>query len=432
MDRTSAIAPMRSTDRLLSLLDKLGLVVLLAMPLMMFLGIAVCDAAIVAIAVMFVIRSVLTRDFAWLNTRWLQVGLVLWVYLIMISFYAVASTKLSLKQAVPFGRFLFFAAGLQYWLLDNERNRRYLLYAMGFALIFISFDVIFTFLTGLSIVGKSAVQYHASNHITWIWQRQYSRIVGLNGKMNNGIMLAWMSMPFLVYMLMTMMKRTSTAKVMLSGLTVLFISVAVLVTGERMALLELCLGYVLVFIFIKPLRKVLFIVAMACLVVGIAALWHSPGLWDRNVTQITQAITTLGTNDYGRIFRASMQIFADHPIFGIGLKQYYLISLLPQYVPFNAINSHVQNMYLEFITGTGTIGTLLFAGLLYFWIKQFWQGRAALKASVISIAVLIAFILRIWPLASTTSIFFAWGGMTFWWMAAWLLALTKEKHNVKT
>jgi len=81
------------------------------------------------------------------------------------------------------------------------------------------------------------------------------------------------------------------------------------------------------------------------------------------------------------------------------------------------------------LTGTGVIGTLLFLGLLYCWLQQFWRERTVISAAPVAIAVLIAFIIRIWPFASTTSFFFAWGAITFWWMGAWLLAITEEEKN---
>lgn len=425
-----SISSARFGAGLLPWIERLGCVVLLAMPLMMFLGIAICDAAIITIAVLFLLRSSVLRDFSWLHKSWVQFGLVLWVYLLIISPYALMSAKLSFKQALPFGRFVLFAAGLQFWLLRNKSYRHYLLYTLGAALLLISVDLIFTFLTGLSLVGKSSVQYQHLDHITWIWQRHYTRIVGLNGKMNNGTMLAWAAMPFIVCMLLNMHQKQDTlVKKILSAAAVLLISLAVLVTGERMALLELCLGYFLVFVWIKPLRLLLLGIGVLCVAIIFGVMWHSPGLWSRNVTQVIDAVTHIGTNDYGRISKAAMHMFYDHPLFGMGLKQYYLASLLPEYVSFNAVNSHAQNMYLEFLTGTGLCGSVLFLGLLYCWLRQFWDKRKVINASPIAIAVLIAFILRIWPFASTTSFFFAWGAITFWWMGAWLLAIIEEKEN---
>lgn len=419
------------TQRVLQWFDYMGLGVLLAMPLMMFFGIAVCDAAIIGIGVLFVLRSCMTRDFSWLQAPWLRVGLVLWAYLIVISFYAIASPKLSFKQAVPFGRFLFFAAGLQYWLLDQERHRRWMLYSMVAAAVFMATDLIFTFLTGFSLLGKSSVQWHHYDNLTWIWDRTYSRLYGLNGKMNSGIMLTWMALPVIALLLMTMLRFDRFYKTALSALAVVMISCAVLVTGERMALLELCLGYLFLLLLVKPLRKVLLFILPICIVIGSMVLWHSPGLWYRLVTTLSRNVVTFSSSSYGLILQASLHIFRDHPIFGIGLKQYYLTSLMPQYAHFNAVNSHAQNMYLEFLTGTGIIGSVLFLAVLYHWIRQWWQGRKVIQTSVIASAVLIAFILRVWPLASTTSFFFAWGGITFWWMAAWLLAVTKEVSDVR-
>lgn len=410
-------------------IERLGLLMLLAMPLLMFLGIALCDIAIVSIAALFVIRSIVLRDFTWLNQSWLKIGLVLWVYLIMISGYAIVDPSLSFKQALPFGRYLIFAAALQCWLLRDPANQRCLLYAMTATALFIAADVICTFLTGFSLFGKSSVQYRHFEHVTWIWQRQFTRIVGLNGKMNYGILLAWSVIPVLVFLLMTLRQYKIQWRGLILGMASVLVCLAVLMTGERMALLELSLGLFLILCLIKPLRLMMLCIGIVFAVTATWILLHSPALWYRNVSQIHHAVLGFWDNDYGRIMRTSWAIFCDHPIFGVGLKQYFFLSTSPAYSSFNAVNSHVQNVYLEFMTGTGLIGTVLFLALLWCWLKQFWQQRARIRVNPILIGVFIAFLLRIWPFASTTSFFFAWGAITFWWMGAWLLASTEENSN---
>ncbi len=416
---------------LLGWIERLGLVMLLAMPLLMFLGIASCDIAIAAIAALFVLRSMLIKDFSWLRLRWVQIGLVLWLYMIAISPFALVETKLSFRQAIPFGRYLLFAVGLQCWLLAQPRYRRYFMYALGTTLVFIAINTLFAFVTGLSLFGQNALQYESAHHsVMWVWDRQFHRLYGINGKFNTGIMLAWTMIPFLAFLLSRIKQSMHIQNAIAPLLGVLLLTLAVLMTGERMALLETCLGLFLIFCLMKSTRRVFLGIAVVMVGCGLLLLLFKPGLWDRNVTSIYENVSHWGAHDnaYANILRAAWDIFSTHPLFGVGLKQYFLLSQTPHYMALYAWNTHVQNMYLEWLTGTGIIGTALFFGLLVCWCKQFWQQRASLLASSVATGVLIAFILRIWPLASTTSFFFAWGGITFWWMGAWLLALTKPKE----
>lgn len=432
MNQSAILSQSQSlTVLLVTWVERLGLLMLLAMPLLMFLGIATCDIAIVVIAGLFVLRSVLLKDFSWLRMRWLQIGLVLWLYMIVISPFAVIEAKLSFRQAIPFVRYLLFAAGLQCWLLAQPRYRRYLMHALGATLIFIAMNAFFSFITGLSLFGKNALQYYPEHHpVMWVWNREFQRLYGINGKFNAGILMAWTCMPFLAFLLSRVKQATQFQDAIAPLLGVLLLTLAVLMTGERMALLETCFGILLMFFLMKSARKVFVGIAAVMVGCGVLLLLFKPGLWDRNVTTIYHSISHWGSHDnaYGNILNAAWDIFLAHPLFGAGLKQYFLLSQTPHYMALNAWNTHVQNVYLEWLTGTGIIGTGLFLGLLFCWCQQFWQQRATLLASSVATGVLIAFILRIWPLASTTSFFFAWGGITFWWMGAWLLALTKTKE----
>ncbi|PHQ79820.1 MAG: hypothetical protein COB66_06095 [Coxiella sp. (in: Bacteria)] len=414
-------------------LDYAGLVVLLLMPFLTFLGIATCDISIVLIAVLFVVRSVILRDFAWLTSRWVQIGLLLWLYVIILSPYALFQAKLSFKQALPFGRFVVFGAALQYWLLNSEKNRRYFMYALTATLLLIAVNVVQSFVTGLTIFGKSSIAYDWTNrHIEWVWNRHFQRIAGLNGKLNSGILLTWFAIPVLTFLLIQVKQYSKVKIKLLSVLGVVVILAAVLVTGERMALLELLLGALLMFILMPSLRKQLLLIGLISAIVLATLLYVDKGLWNRNVTQIIHSTHHFGSNAYGNIFKTALAISSAHPIFGIGLKQYFLASKLPQYIGMHGINSHPQNVYLEWLVGAGVLGLMAFLLLLGTWCSKFWRARKHLRASPIAMGVLIALMLRCWPLASTTSFFFSWGGITFWLMGGWLLALCYRSHEKST
>lgn len=405
------------------LLEMTGLFFLVSMPFMMFLGIVACDISLSTIAVLFLIRSVLIKDFSWLNIRWIQIALILWAYTLILSFYALVNVKASFSQAIPFCRFIFFAAGLQCWLLKSADYRRYLLYALTATVLLMTVNILFSFLTGLSLLGKSATQYGHYTHITWLWQRPYGRIMGLNGKMNAGIMLTWVAMPFFVFMA-SIMKHKKRHSFVAALLALLLVMMAISITGDRMAFLECGFGCFLLFLFLPDLRWPFFLTGGILLLLLAGVFLFDPGLYHRNLVSLFKDTAHFSHDSYGVIARTAAAIFWDHPIFGVGLKQYSYLSSSLQYSHLGGFNTHTQNLYLEWITGTGLIGILLFLSMLYCWFKQFFLQRSVICGLPIAVGVFVGFILRAWPLASTTSFFFSWGAITFWWMAAWLLAIT--------
>lgn len=417
----------RSNYSLHRIFDLIGLFFLLTMPLMMFCGIAICDISICAIAVLFLIRSIVFKDVAWIHIRWIQIALVLWVYVVVISFHAAVNVKASLSQAIPFGRFIFFAAGLQCWLLRSADYRRYLFYALVAALGLMTINTLFSFLTGLSLIGKSAIQYGHYHHIAWAWQRPYGRIMGINGKKSAGIMLTWIAMPVFAF-LADGMKKSKAGIFLMALLGVLLVLLTVSITGDRMALLECGFGYLLLLLSLPHLRWQLLMPGIIVLVLLLGAFVVEPGLYHRNVASLLQDILHFSHDDYGVVTKTAMAIFYHYPIFGAGLKQYTYLSASFESIHLSDLNTtHAQNIYLEWLTGSGMIGTLLFLSMLFCWCQQFFKQRALICGVPIVTGVLVAFVLRIWPLASTTSFFFSWGAITFWWMGAWLLAITDQK-----
>lgn len=407
--------------------DLIGLFFLLTMPLMMFCGIAICDISICAIAALFLIRSIILKDDAWVHIRWIQIALFLWVYLILISFHAAANIKDSLSQAIPFGRFIFFTAGLQCWLLKRVDYRRYMFYALIVALGLMTINTLFSFLTGLSLIGKSAIQYSHYHHIAWVWKRPYGRIMGINGKKSVGIMLAWIAMPVFSFMAATMKKgKASFFVTALVGL--LLVLLAVSITGDRMAFIECGFGYLLLLLLLPHLKWQLLLPGIIVLVLLVGAFVVEPGLYHRNVASLLQDIFNFSHDDYGVVTKTAMAIFYKYPVFGAGLKQYTYLSASFESIHLSDLNTtHAQNLYLEWLTGAGMIGTLLFLSMLFCWCWQFFKQRTLIYGVPIATGILVAFVLRIWPLASTTSFFFSWGAITFWWMGAWLLAITDQK-----
>lgn len=415
------------------IIDRIGTVFLLILPLMVFLGIALGDIAMTTIGVLFVLRSVINKEAAWLRESWIRLALALWLFLVVSSFF-VTYPKQAFSQALPFVRFILFGAGLQFWLLADQKRRQWGLYALGITLIFIAFNTIFSYVSGYNFFGKTVFQkgVHFNGH--WVWNRisqpgSYARLKGINGKLNAGTMMTWLSFPFIAFLL-TRVKEATVLKRFWSAAGILLILLAVMLTGERMPFLEMGLGFVLLFFMLPSFRLLLAICGGLILLMFAGAMLIDHHLWNRDVLTVIGQAGALGHNVYGGIFAAAFDMFKHHPVAGVGLKQFqYLCSQAP-YAVFQGCNTHPQNIYLEWLSGTGLIGTILFLGIMFCWIKKFWQSRRLLAVMPVAVAAIVGFFIRAWPIASTTSFFFAWGGVSFWWMGAWALAAIEDKKSL--
>lgn len=401
-------------------LNRTGLSLLCLMPLMIFLGIGICDASITLIGVLFLVRSILTKDWSWLHQGWVIVALMLWAYLLLISPFVLVSPKASFHQALPFGRFIIFAAALQVWLLAQEKNHRYLLTALTWTLIFIATNALFSFVTGLTLLGQNALQ--VGHGFVWVWNRPYTRLVGINHKLNAGILMSWMVMPVIAHMFSKIKTGCLSRQVALAAGFFFLIMLAIIVTGERIAMLEFFMGAILLCLLMPGVRRYFLFAGVVALGLVAVLFLVNKGIYHRQVGMVVSTTDHIKHTPYGGILMTAWMLFKSHLWFGIGLKQYGFVSALPQYAAINGSNTHAQNIYLEFLSGTGVIGTLLLLSLMVCWVRSFWRGRHLIMVTPVIAGILIAWFQRIWPLASTTSIFFSWGAVTFWWMAAWCMA----------
>lgn len=409
-------------------LNRIGLLLLCLMPLMIFLGIGVCDASITLIGVLFLVRSILTKDWSWLRQGWIIVALMLWAYLLLISPFAVASPKASFHQALPFGRFIIFAAALQVWLLAQEKNHHYLLTSLTWTLVFIAVNALFSFMTGLTLLGQNALQ--VGHGFVWVWDRPYTRLMGINHKLNAGILMSWMAMPVVAHIFSKIKIGFLNRQVVLAAGFYLLMILAIIVTGERIAMLEFFMGSILLFLFMPSARRYLLLSGVIGLALMGLLFLANQGIYHRQVGLVISTTDHIKHTPYGGILMTAWMIFKSHLWFGIGLKQYGFVSALPQYAALQGSNTHAQNIYLEFLSGTGVIGTLLLLSMMGCWVRSFWRGRHLIIVTPVIAGIFIAWFQRIWPLASTTSIFFSWGGVTFWWMAAWCMARLRHAKDV--
>ncbi|MDX1541552.1 MAG: hypothetical protein R3349_09135, partial [Geminicoccaceae bacterium] len=97
-------------------LGQVAALLLIAMPALFILGQAAPDIALTLIAILFLGRSIALRDWRWLEEPWVLTGLLVWIYLMLNAAYVAGDVEAAISRAAPFGRFIVFAAALQFWL----------------------------------------------------------------------------------------------------------------------------------------------------------------------------------------------------------------------------------------------------------------------------------------------------------------------------
>jgi len=242
-------------------------------------------------------------------------------------------------------------------------------------------------------------------------------------------------------------------------------AVAIMLSGNRMSLLLFIFGCVLLIIFFKKIRIVMFSSIMIFF-----ALFFIIGANDDKIKipyqnfyyqTIHQGIiknfintnkkkieksdvaykvgpnektrSALRSSGHARLYLTSIEMWKENYIFGFGLKSFRFKcwEILPRIAGL-ACGNHPHNYYLELLSETGLVG---FGLIIIFFIIIFNNCFTFLKKEIQNkdkkiyfvIPIFLIFFLEIWPLQSTGSFFTNSVASLFWLNISILLPLLKKK-----
>lgn len=410
----------------LSRLHPFALGCTLAIPLAASVSRFAADLLMILAAVTFLLHAAWDRRTDWLHARWLQIALILWLYVVLRAFFAPEWEE-SLGRALSWLRFPIFAAALQFWILRDAQDMRRLAWGLSAAVGFMLIDTAIQYFAGIELLGREPIPAEGS-----------PRLTGPYSAPRIGIMLVWMAIPCMAYWLMRQGGGARSGRALALGaffslgtLTVIFMS------GERMALLLTGLAFVLAFLLLPVSKRLLLgLGAAGAVLLGLLA-WSNPGLIERHLGSTGEVVGEFSGSLYGQIWHSAVAMIKQHPLTGVGLRQFRERCEDPAYGPADPqslterCNQHPHNIYLEWAAEAGLIGLGLFLLMLAVIARDIARHYPSLKTDPLFLGLLITLAIRLWPLASNTSFFTAWSAVPMWLMIGWMLALLQHNHTRK-
>lgn len=402
-------------------LNRLGLSLLYVLPVLFIAGRAPADITMSAIALLFLARSGLGLGWIWLRAPWIMAALALWAYLILASTLAIEPSG-SLGRALPFIRFILFAAALQHWLLSERQSIIRFLSILAIVVGFVVLDCLYQFVVGVDVFGKIA-------------EEQYR----LSGPFNNdvaGTFIAKTSLPLLGWWL-----TWSTAKGhfswIIGGALAALIGLVIMLTGERMAFGTYGLGLLILIVSVKQIRLPLMLIGLI-VAVGIGStIMTSPSLYKRFVSHTLSDLDDFWSGRYGIIFVKAFHVWRDEPLTGVGLKNFRNTCEVPNFDHQGSVETwcftHPHNPYMELLAETGVVGLGLFLAMIGLVLRQLsvaWQKERPDFPLIVSTSA--SLLLFLWPFLISKSLFSNWNAMLFWLMIGLALALTSPRSPAGT
>ncbi len=384
------------------------------LPLFLILGPAPTDVAVSAVALLFVLRSVVTKDWSWTQSLWLKVALGIWLYLILSNL--IIGTASGIKTSLVWGRFILFAAALENLVLTESVWRKRLLWSIGAVIIFTGLDTIYQYFRGTDLLGHPILGY--------------TRLTGPFLKPKVGIFLVKLGFPAILALASWAIAKKRFGYAIALSILFTFLG-AVFLSGERMALLLALFGAGLTLFLLPTWRKFILTTILLTVVSVTALTFVTPNLEQRFIAKTMQEFKNPLESPYQALFFSAFTMSKHHPLFGVGLRQFRKQCPNPIYgtleTRYSRCSTHPHHYYVQWLVETGVIGLLGFLFLIGVWFQHLYRNYSHIKNDPVIAGLTITLLLQLWPIGSTGSFFNNWNSALFWLILGALLAYIPTK-----
>ena len=386
------------------------------LPFLLIFSRSAADITVLIVGILFLVHSNKYNKWRWTKHLWFKCSLVFWLYLLFINAPLSSNFTESFLYSLAFIRWPIFAAAIAFWILkDSDMQKRFLL-SMLIVLFFICFDTWWQYFFRQDIFG-----YVPLNEV---------RLTGpfRNNNAVPGIFIARL-MGLLLYVAVIFPPLRSDKKIILICFIVsLLMLVSVYITGERMALILACIVSFITItaLYIEYFNKEKKLVLLLTTILGltiICILLFIPQMFERQINESIIKFSDITNSDYGLVFESAYKVWAQSPLFGVGMHQYSSeCILLGLKTTGSGVCMHPHNIVFHLLSEMGVIGFVLY------YIMIFSIVLTALKTHYIRKNYLFLFFgfsllfVSFFPLIVGMSLFNNWIGATIWLLVGWALA----------
>ena len=356
-------------------------------------------------------------------------------------------------------RFVLLVIAIDTLFFNKILDLKKLFYISLFCTSFVSLDIIIQYLLGFDIFGLKVLS-----------GERYSGPFG-DESIAGSYLQRFSLLSFFCFYFLNI-KKNNIGKLFLF-LVITSHSIAILLSGNRMAVVTFLLGCFLVIIFVKNFRFIMSLSLTAFVAISFLIMANNQVIENRYLTfieeinlvkhfkiQIDESKEKLKKEDkkiktsntrshflyggHGSIYKTSIYMWKTQPLFGYGLKGFRfrcweilandeVITNSQKY----SCSTHSHNYYLELLAEAGIIGIFLMIAIFIIIIKNsFVYFKNIYKKNnlyfYLFLPIFLTFLLEIWPLKSTGSFFTTWNATFTWTIIAILYAMTcNKKINLK-
>lgn len=368
-----------------------------------------------------------------------NLGFLIFFVLINISSIFSNDFETSILKSILYIRFFLFFYFINTYL-NNEDFRKFN-FSIILAVAFVVIDIFIQYIFGKDIFGFSpgmnGLRYQGPFGDEWI-SGSYLKNFGI-------IAVSFIFLNF-----------KTINKINLTNLSIVFLVMAIFLSGEKMSLILFIFFTVIFFlIYLKYFLKTFFIFLVTLLVI-LSYIFFTEVNFDNKTTKFEkliyrynqQFLNVLGFNDnsktiildtiHGVHLITAYEIYKENKIFGSGIKTYRFTckNIDPQIIKkygvsegraiSNRCTSHPHNFFIEILSETGLLGLFGYLFFLFLILRNFnWKFN---ENSNYNIPYFFSFLIFIFPFATSGSFFNNYNSIIFWIILSFMF-INKKKLN---
>ncbi len=381
-----------------------------SIPILFLIGRASVDFFFTYLGLNFLFfKIIIERDLAIIKNKIFLFGLLFCFLLIFISIFST-NLQVSLFKSLTYLRFVLFFGATVYIMQSKYFDKKIFFYFLILGLSILNIDIMIQYIFKYDIFGYEPVKNSVNSY-------RYSGLYG-----DEFIAGGYIQKFLLIFILFNISNPKIFYKKYFFEIIVTLSIIVLLITGDRMPLINVVYSIIFLFVFFKSIRLYLFNLSIFLLVVSLTTTFLDKGISDRIVsikTQLTYKVDDQYYNPHLNLVRQSLKIYQNNKLFGTGIKTFReTCSLDDNKVIFknekfnsNFCSNHPHNYYLEILSETGIIG---FIGFIVFVLSFLYYSIFSKDYLLNNKIAFISLCIFIFPIASTGSFFTNMNACYFW------------------
>ena len=350
------------------------------------------------------------------------------IFLIFIYFYLIFNSFIAIdfemSAARNFGfirHILLFIVVNYFFNLSNKANNIFSFWSL--IIIIVAFDSFIEFFLGRNLLGYG--ELYGDRIVSFFKDEP---IVG-------GYIGAFIFI-IIGYFFDKFIEKDLRFKILLVFI-IFFLFSAVLITGERSNGIKVAFGLILFFILNKRLNfNYKIFTLLSVITIFLFTILNSSHLKNRyydsfiyHITDSERFSNFVKSQHYFELYNSGIAIFKDYPFFGVGNKNYRVVTIRDADIKEDyEISTHPHQVYLEFLSEHGAVGTIILLSLLFTIMFKNLK-IIILSRNSIQLGCLIYLIINFLPILPSGS-FFGDFNSTLFWLNLSIMYACNSKTNI--